>query len=136
MRSFILCASATAMPTGRGRGRRKAPRRESDDDSDADYDSAGALAPMMTYDDSDDIVVPRKSIAVRTTVPLIVATACVVVVALAAVLLQTWHVHSLALSLASVRVSATNVVQQVDAFMSATRKALDAIQEDTKNQEV
>ena len=34
------------------------------------------------------------------------------------------------------RVSATNVVQQVDAFMSATRKALDAIQEDTKNQEV
>lgn len=34
------------------------------------------------------------------------------------------------------RVSATNVVQQVDAFMSATQKALDAMaQEDTKRQE-
>ena len=48
-------------------------------------------------------------IRVRSTVPLIVSTLCVVVTALIAVCAQSWHVRETAMRLASVRLSATSV---------------------------
>ena len=78
----------------------------SDDDDDDDDDDACDDAWGVARGERD---VRAGMIRVRSTVPLIVSTLCVVVTALIAVCAQSWHVRETAMRLASVRLSATSV---------------------------
>ena len=76
------------------------------DDDDDDDDDACDDAWGVARGERD---VRAGMIRVRSTVPLIVSTLCVVVTALIAVCAQSWHVRETAMRLASVRLSATSV---------------------------
>ena len=107
-------AKSATRARGDARDTRGADARDDDlnekddrsDDDDDDDDDACDDAWGVARGERD---VRAGMIRVRSTVPLIVSTLCVVVTALIAVCAQSWHVRETAMRLASVRLSATSV---------------------------